>query len=838
MAILGSTAKPTTNQEAWGLNSKNQFASLVTLPAGGPWRIYQVGVWMGGWNASPTCRVAIWNSGGSYLRGSATFAAANHGDLTLGDATLYVKPLTSDQIVAGGTSIYVGFVRDGAEGIQFPVTGSGTHIEVATSSEPTSMSGFSTHSGTLGAYLYYEASNSLPLAPTISGPKGGQTLVDTTPTLLFYANDPDDDPIASYDLQVSTDSDFSSVTHWNALNQGGGISGQSVSRVYAGSALPRGVSIYWRARTNDGTGDGPWSAVAGFHINRIPTVTRTAPPSAGLAVIHNLSTDTAVWAQTGTFARPRFKWTFTDLDGDAQNAFQVRIYAASSGGTPLHDSGYVYSSAKQYDADWEGVYGTEYWWEVNVRDAYNEWSGVSSPRWAFRMKFGQAIYEHAVPGGPSSSSWAFGYNFTGTGQLGFLYASATGANGVGRSAWKTSIGQVTPNNYLNILVREGASVVGATMALSDMTFSYLAASIQPERWTFGTVSPDWVLDPEQRRYGSQSLRMTRSTGLGDRIAYPFTKLPDDDFLVSPNTEYTASVYVKTDAPLVSGVRLEVRGKGGMVPWIGSEIIDASHNLATDTSSSPEGWQRIWVRFRTDDVDGLRLVVVQDVTGSVVGDKFWIDAIQLEESPIPSPWRPGMVGNPVVLDVNGIAVDGSQGGIFRVRGSDGTSIAELLSNGLVGAVTQTFASTDLLYKDVHLTTTSTISTTGGVDSGIHTSQFVAAWPGNPAMTGKNVLIRAYLIFAASYNVTGEVNISLMSSVTPNGSGDGRLVFTRDRVDSAGAWLTQNAERIVAYPAATAVNFTAQVRTAASATVTPYAAAATYVSRIGYHVLGYD
>ena len=675
MAILGSTAKPTTNQEAWGLNSKNQFASLVTLPAGGPWRIYQVGVWCAGWNATPTGRVAVWTSGASYARGSATFTIANGGGLSLGTAFNYVEPLTSDYVVAGGTSVYVGFVRDGAEGIQFPVTGSGTHLEDTTSSEPSSMSGYNSHAGTLGAYLYYEASNTIPTAPTLVSPASGARIVDGTPVLDWSHNDADGDAQAKYQVQVDDSSGFGTPTH-----DTGAVISSATSYTLPAGVIDRGETRWWRVRTADAAGFGPYSVGRSMSYNRLPTVTRTSPTSAGLSTITNLATDTAVWTSGGAHAKPRFKWTFTDLDGDAQNAYVVKIYSASSGGTLLYNSGYVYSSAKQHDATWAGVYGTEYWWTVQVRDAYNEWSAESSPRWAFRMKFGQAIYEHAVPGGASSSNWAFGYNFTGTGQLGFMFASASGANGSGRSAWKTSIGQVTPNNYLNVLVREGASVAGVTMALADMTFSYLASGIQPERWTFGTVSTDWILDPEQRRYGSQSLRCTRSTTTGERVAYPFTKLPDDDFLVSANTEYTASVYVKTDVPLTDGVRLEVRAKGGMAPWLGSEIIDDGHNICTDSSASPEGWQRIWVRFRTADVDGLRLAVVQDAPG-VIGDKFWVDAIQLEESPIPSPWRPGMVGNAVVLDVNGIMVDASAGGIFRLRGTDGSSVAELGEQGL-------------------------------------------------------------------------------------------------------------------------------------------------------------
>ena len=67
---------------------------------------------------------------------------------------------------------------------------------------------------------------------------------------------------------------------------------------------------------------------------------------------------------------------------------------------------------------------------------------------------------------------------------------------------------------------------------------------------------------------------------------------------------------------------------------------------------------------------------------------------------------------------------------------------------------------------------------------------------------------------------------------------RLVFTRDRIDSAAAWNYQYGERTARWPAQTAIVFKGQIRHAANSTVTPYASAtAQYVSRIGYQVIGY-
>jgi hypothetical protein len=108
--------------------------------------------------------------------------------------------------------------------------------------------------------LTYET-NSPPYAPTLIKPLGpDQAAAD----FEFQTADPEGDAITAYDLQVSTDSTFSTVTHWSLANQTSGLTAGHVLRNYGGTALVNGTRYYWRARMRDAGGFSAWSAVGTF----------------------------------------------------------------------------------------------------------------------------------------------------------------------------------------------------------------------------------------------------------------------------------------------------------------------------------------------------------------------------------------------------------------------------------------------------------------------------------------------------------------------------------------------------------------------------------------------
>ena len=690
MATAGLTSKPSTRQEAFFLNNDNQHATLVTLPSGGPWRITRVGFFAAGMGSAVTAYGVVWSSGGSVLaKTAAQTIPAGSSTITLGLGYEVEAALASSYEVNGGTSVYVGFSRNPAEGVQFPSDDTGSHYDATkTGTYPGTLSG-GTHSGygRLGAYITYEAANHLPTAPTLISPASGARITTQQPEFKFDHNDSDNDNIEVYDLQVDNNSGFG-TPWWEVDHATSGIDNtlDRVERtVPLGNALPRGVPLYWRARTADHETYGPWSGGRTLSVNALPTHTIQSPVPGGACNIWNLD-ELAVWTPGGAHAKPILDWNFTDDDGDAQSAYIVRIYDVASGGSPIYNSGTVYTTDERCDADFGLVNGQQYWWSVNVRDALGEWEYDSEPpRTPFFVRWGQAIYEYNP--GAGSSAWQFSAAAITSGAAAFLFASATGAAGAGRSAWKTSIGAVTPGAWLNVLVRLrpiSTAVASVSPALPDMQFTYLGvgAALSPDKWSMQSTNPtDWAMDPDFRRFGSQALRCQVTATAGLRYIYPYEGAVGSDVAVTPNTEYVFSAFINSGAlPINADVRLAVMSEGSVTAELSPLYVDDSNALGRNTNGVdpdtgqplfPEGWQRLTLRFRTAEQTRVRPMIRYGDSGTAtVGDTFWADGVQMEEAVIASGWRPGMVGNAAVLDASGLVIDGLSGGIFRLRGSAG------------------------------------------------------------------------------------------------------------------------------------------------------------------------
>jgi hypothetical protein len=112
------------------------------------------------------------------------------------------------------------------------------------------------------ALVFDYISNAPPDAPTIIRPVGAD---QPAGTFEAQGHDPEGDAHTAYDLEVSTDPTFATVTHWQALNQTAGLSAAgALSRAYGGTPMTTGARYYWRCRMRDAGGWGAWSSVATF----------------------------------------------------------------------------------------------------------------------------------------------------------------------------------------------------------------------------------------------------------------------------------------------------------------------------------------------------------------------------------------------------------------------------------------------------------------------------------------------------------------------------------------------------------------------------------------------
>jgi hypothetical protein len=112
MTVLGNSAKPSYSYFAYDSTTyPNQIAERLTSPAQ---RIVinSLGCWIGGWNAAPSCVMAVWALDGTMLAQTAAFTVANEGAAGEGNTAQYVRDLTAPLIVNANTEFYVGVSRD------------------------------------------------------------------------------------------------------------------------------------------------------------------------------------------------------------------------------------------------------------------------------------------------------------------------------------------------------------------------------------------------------------------------------------------------------------------------------------------------------------------------------------------------------------------------------------------------------------------------------------------------------------------------------------------------------------------------------------------------------
>lgn len=648
---LGSNSRPSWGYEWSGVNTYNQVAHALTFPGGGPWRVVTLGAWLAGKSASVNVKLAIWDSTRNTVLGSsAEFTAPSGGSGGNGQSDSYEKAVVTPFEVAGGATVYVGWSRDEADVIQWDINSSGSHYDDTDTtgswpgSAPRSMSGevLDSTNGGIGAWLYYELANSVPNAPTSMTPTGG-TITGLTPTLSFTHSDPDSDAITTYDLQVSTDSTFASVTHWTVTDSTTGIVGNDIDRTYGGTALTRGTTYYWRARTNDGTGDGAWSAAQQFKVAVLPTMTITEPSASGR--LGKLS-----FTAGSGWASPRFNvaWTFGCTDGGTQSHYEVEVYndTAGSPGSSLYDSGAVAGTATSLVVPATLTEGSYYHVRGQVTCSHGEVSGFTG---YFRVRTRWGLTEHEKDLVSAPTAWSISTLNTTTGASSAVtveYNSSADGTTL-PDAWKSDISSVTLRRYMRYrvwLMAWGASPA-TSPSLDRLVLSYTATVLTPDVWTREDTVNSYASEAAYV-YGTQSLQHTGDAGSMNTY---------QQVIVTPNTDYILSGRIKSSGNSGAQIIISTAGTSGSL---------ASSTSITATAD--------WGRYSTAiwNSGSNTSVFIRCFTNGAVGTSAWFDAIKMEASRVVTPWNPGFVGSAVVLDAGGVQVDAQAGGVFRLRATNG------------------------------------------------------------------------------------------------------------------------------------------------------------------------
>ena len=645
--LLGSTGDP-GNDRYQGYAYDCIFAIPLTLPAGGPWRIVTLGARLAGDSthfSAPTVYLMIWNSSGTLLGNSASFVPTMRA---YPESDVYEKAVTSPPIIAGGSTVYVGFgfVWASGKGIQFESDYGVTSYSTANHTVPGALSSkYSETSGKPVAWLYYEAANQAPNTPSSLSPTGG-ALVGLTPNIDFTASDPDSgDHCTEYDIQVSTDSTFASVTHWNLAQTGiNDATPHAYSIPYAGSALSRGSTYYWRARTKDTAGlYGPWTAAQQFKVRSVPTVTLTEPSAAGR--LGRLAyTPGAGWATPRLYP----SWSFSCPDGGTQASYELEV-ANDVAGNPsgfLYQSGTVNGTAGELVVPAGLTDGNYYHVHVRATCSHGEvssWAGY----YRTRTRWGLTTHRRDLTSAPAS--WAIS-NLATTTPAGTAidveYNSSPDGTTLG--TWRAALADVPVQRWFHyrVFMRAwGASPV-TSPSFDNLTLSYSQIVLSPDNW-FRQDSVNSFATTESYVYGTQSLKMLVTTGNPIFNVY-------QDVTVLPNTDYILSGRIKSLGN--SGARLMF----GVAPY--------TDLTATDAIVATQDWQRVATPVWNSGTN--TSVRVFAYVNGANGAAAWFDALKLEASRVVTPWQPGYVGKGAIIDAGGIQIDASDGGIFRLRGSNG------------------------------------------------------------------------------------------------------------------------------------------------------------------------
>jgi hypothetical protein len=198
---------------------------------------------------------------------------------------------------------------------------------------------------------------------------------------------------------------------------------------------------------------------------------------------------------------------------------------------------------------------------------------------------------------------------------------------------------------------------GTSGTLNDISISYVGSSKQPDLWLPQPITNNGgSIQLGDKVFGSQSLKI-EGNGTNRRISQQIS--------LEPDTDYILQARIKTVGNSVGQVYLSDTQLGAAVLSVPSAAADQEWMIHTSEPWFSGARSTVWVHCI--------------VTGAT-GTSALFDGLKLERGSVASPWSPGLVGAAATIDATGLQVDGSVGGILRLRGSSGvvTELDEVVS----------------------------------------------------------------------------------------------------------------------------------------------------------------
>jgi len=210
--------------------------------------------------------------------------------------------------------------------------------------------------------------------------------IDLTPVFSAIFDAPDSDLGAGYYIQVSTDSGFSTVTHWDSgwVDQTTADGARCANIAYAGSALSNSQTYYWRIKFKDDHGGygSAWSTAGTFFTTVEAAAGALEAPDTLYS--HSTSAQSGSHNPNGVDLTPVF--SAINRCNATATRYNLGVYSDMACQTPLWLSGWTNFVAQPADdARCENIaYGgdtlencTQYWWRIQMGTAgdTSPWSG-------------------------------------------------------------------------------------------------------------------------------------------------------------------------------------------------------------------------------------------------------------------------------------------------------------------------------------------------------------------------------------------------------------------------------------------------------------------------------
>ena len=494
---------------------------------------------------------------------------------------------------------------------------------------------------------------------------GQQTSIPASTGFGWDGDAGDESPLTAWDMKMSESSLFTDIGGGPALSNEeivditdaiSGISGVDVASPTFSfdTALERGKTYYYNTRHENSEGEnGDWSAIQTFTIPDVPDIPTLTNPTVAKPLCEIFNLDAAeIWTGSGDEAYPVLKWQYNHPEGLAMAGYMVE-WDSTEYETILTEN-IPDGTTMEVRGPTKAPRNSAETYRVKAKDTNGNWGAYTASVSAI-VQWAQGIfnYDH----GAGAGAFDFAYAGVVGGEVAFQFREAE-VPGV----WKDTIGEVTTDEQVDILVRLATDDSTSNPTLPDMTLSYLGSgSLPPDQWELFGSNGTLVLDDSRRRFGRRSAKVT----LGDddwTFVAPTYGGTDPYIIVTPGEKYTYSIHILTSVALTD-LKLKF-------------LDDASNNLQEEDKVEGEDTGGEWVRITStitvpDGITRLRPVVVFNVDDA--GTVVWLDSAQLEEGEITTQWRPGGIGTAVSIDVGGVQIDASKGGVFRLNTSNGNVI---------------------------------------------------------------------------------------------------------------------------------------------------------------------